>query len=291
MRILVLGGTGSIGSAIVACLVARGHAVTALARSKASAAKAAAMGAAPLHGDIAAPRAWVAARGACDAVIHAANTFGDDMAAIDRHLMEAMLGRLSRRDDAPALVFTGGCWLFGESRGRAIDETAPFDTLPEFQWAVDHIGDLMRHDTVRGIAIHPGMVYDGTGGVFRHFRDAARNGGPVRVVGDAGITWPLVHARDLAELYALAVERAERGGVYHGVVLDAVEAMDIARAVSRRFGLDDEPRIVPADDFAAEHGDWARGYALSQRISGAKARRDLGWMPRHLDVFADIAAG
>jgi nucleoside-diphosphate-sugar epimerase len=34
---------------------------------------------------------------------------------------------------------------------------------------------------------------------------------------------------------------------------------------------------------AAELGEWARGYALDQQLSGAKARRELGWEPKHLD--------
>ena len=49
------------------------------------------------------------------------------------------------------------------------------------------------------------------------------------------------------------------------------------------------PRIVSADAIAAERGEWARGYALDQRLSGAKARRDLGWAPRHLDPESEIA--
>lgn len=291
MKVLVLGGTGSIGSAIVPCLCARGHEVSALARSDASAAKVETMGARAVRGDIASPETWAPALDDTDAVIHVANTFGDDMADLDAHLMTTMLERLSRRGDAPALVFTGGCWLFGDTGGRVIDETAPINALSDFQWAVDHIDQMMTCEKVRGIAIHPGMVYDGVGGVFRHFSDAARAGGPVRVVGNADVTWPLVHADDLAELYALAAEKAERGGVYHGVTLDAVKAMDIARAVSRRFCVDDEPVIVSADAFAAELGEWARGYALSQGISGDRARRDLGWSPRHHDVYEDIALG
>jgi aminoglycoside N3'-acetyltransferase len=35
--------------------------------------------------------------------------------------------------------------------------------------------------------------------------------------------------------------------------------------------------------------EWARGYAIDQRMSGAKARRELGWSPRHTDPIADIS--
>ena len=58
MRVLVLGGTGSIGSAVVRELVRCGHDVCGLARSDASAAKLAECGATPVAGDIAAPERW-----------------------------------------------------------------------------------------------------------------------------------------------------------------------------------------------------------------------------------------
>ena len=56
MRVLVLGGTGSIGSAVTRELALRGHEVLALARSDGSAAKAIGLGAsAVIRGDIATP--------------------------------------------------------------------------------------------------------------------------------------------------------------------------------------------------------------------------------------------
>jgi uncharacterized protein YeaC (DUF1315 family) len=49
------------------------------------------------------------------------------------------------------------------------------------------------------------------------------------------------------------------------------------------------PQIVSADTTAAELGEWARGYALDQQQSGAKARRELGWTPTHLDPEREIS--
>ena len=48
--------------------------------------------------------------------------------------------------------------------------------------------------------------------------------------------------------------------------------------------------IVSADAIAAELGDWARGRAMDQQLSGEKARRELGWTPVHLDPEGEIAA-
>jgi hypothetical protein len=49
------------------------------------------------------------------------------------------------------------------------------------------------------------------------------------------------------------------------------------------------PEIISTEAIAAELGAWARGLALDQRLSGAKARHELGWMPKHLDPEAEIA--
>jgi nucleoside-diphosphate-sugar epimerase len=58
----------------------------------------------------------------------------------------------------------------------------------------------------------------------------------------------------------------------------------IARAFAKRFGTrQQQPQIISGDEIAAELGEWARGYELDQRLSGEKARRELGWRPRHLD--------
>ena len=64
----------------------------------------------------------------------------------------------------------------------------------------------------------------------------------------------------------------------------------IADAFARRFGTRRQmPDIISTEALASELGAWARGYALDQRLSGAKARRDLGWRPQHVDPEREIA--
>ena len=58
MRVFVLGGTGSIGSAAVREFIRREHDVWGLARSDVSAAKLRELGATPVAGNIAAPEQW-----------------------------------------------------------------------------------------------------------------------------------------------------------------------------------------------------------------------------------------
>jgi nucleoside-diphosphate-sugar epimerase len=291
VRVLVLGGTGVIGSAVVRELIARGHAVIGLARSEASAARLGELGAAPLAGDITAAEIWARRLPELDAVIHAACDFDTDMGAIDRRLLDTLLHALTAQAGRPRLIYTGGCWLFGATGDAIATEATAFAPLPAFAWMVPNLRRVLDEPAVDGIVIHPAMVTTDDGGVFRRFaRDAAERRA-VRVVASERVRWPLVHADDLATLYALALERAPAGSSYIGAALDGFPVGRIARAFARRAGTADQPpQIVSADDIAAELGEWARGYALDQRLSGAKARWELGWQPRHLDPEREIAA-
>lgn len=120
-RILVLGGTGSIGAAVVAELVRRGDQVTGLARSEASAQRLSAMGARSIAGDIAAPARWVERLPPVDAVVHAAADFASDMGAVETRLLDALLPALGGMQPKPRFVYTGGCWLYGGTGDRVAD--------------------------------------------------------------------------------------------------------------------------------------------------------------------------
>jgi len=58
---------------------------------------------------------------------------------------------------------------------------------------------------------------------------------------------------------------------------------------AHRAGIDTDPLVRPIEDAVAELGEWARGYAIDQRMSGAKARRELLWSPAHTDPVAEIS--
>lgn len=292
MLVLVLGGTGLIGSAVLEELKARGHRVLALARSNASAERAAHLGAAVLRGDLATPEIWVRALPPVDAVIHAAADFDSEMAKIDRRLLDVLLPHLAVQPQKSRFLYTGGNWLFGATGDIVATEESMFAPLPAFAWMVPQLQRARESGAVDGIIIHPAMVYDSSGGgVFRRFGREAIERPAVRVVGSESVHWPLVRNDDLAALYALALESAPSGSTYMGVSIDAFPVGRIARAFARRFRTPCiEPEIISADVIADECGDWARGYALDQQLSGAKGRRELGWAPRALDPEAEIAA-
>lgn len=291
MHILVLGGTGQIGRAVVRELLLHGHAVVALARSQESARSLRKAGAAVLDGDIRAAGRWAPDLPTVDAVIHAAADFGADMGAVERRLLDHLLPALRTGPTRPRFVYTGGCWLYGETGAAAATEQTPFAPLPAFAWMVGNLQRVLSAPEVEAVVIHPAMVYRPAGGVLAAMIEGARRDDEIPVVGGQSVHWPLVHAEDLARLYRLAVEKGRPGETYNGATIEGMAVGTLARAIARRHGTPAcRLRIVDADDIARKKGEWARGYALDQHMSGAKARSELGWQPVHRDPLADIAA-
>jgi len=291
MRVLVLGGTGSIGRPVVRELVRWGHVVVALARSDVSANKLAGLGALPISGDIATPDRWLPALPTLDGVIHAAAAFSTNDETVERSLLRALLPFLSATAQNAKFIYTGGCWLFGPTGETVATEDTPFAPLSALAWGVSHSRLVLDTPGIHPIVIHPAMVYEPCGGVFARLHTDAIERDAVRVVGSESVRWPLVHSEDLASLYRLALEGSAPGDSYIGAAIEGLPVGQIARSFARRFGTRrPDPEIVSEDTIAAELGEWARGYGLDQRQSGDKARRHLGWEPKHLDPESEIAS-
>ena len=113
MRVFITGGTGLIGSAVVAELLANDHTVLALARSDRSALALKSAGAGPIRGDLADLDALRSGAAQSDGVIHLA--FGHDFSspdAIARAVAEessalATLGEELLGSDRPLVTVSG----------------------------------------------------------------------------------------------------------------------------------------------------------------------------------------
>jgi len=162
--------------------VRRGHQVHGLARSDASAAKLAELGAAPHSGDITSPEQWAGTLPRVDAVIHAACDFSTAMGDIDRRLLDVLLPQLTAQPNKPRFIYTGGCWLFGATGDAVATEQTPFRPLPAFAWMVPNLQRVLDAPGIDGIVIHPAMVYEPAGGVFLRFAREARERDAIRVV-------------------------------------------------------------------------------------------------------------
>jgi nucleoside-diphosphate-sugar epimerase len=281
MKVFVIGPTGSIGAAITRELVAAGHAVSGLCRSSASAAKISAWAASAVHGDLREPAGWAGHAVACDGVIHAGATFGADEAAIDRKVIDALQSAPS--DHKPRLIYTGGCWLYGQTGDEVATEDSPFNAISAFAWAVDHAEELLRSDRFRTCIIHPAMVYHADGGVFGRFLNHAKRRQPMEVWETPDKRWPLIHRDDLARAYRLLLESPDLTGHFNAAAEPGVWVGDIVVAFANRFASPPEPIVRPIDDVIAEVGDWAAGAVLDQQMSADRLTDATGWRPTHTD--------
>jgi nucleoside-diphosphate-sugar epimerase len=144
------------------------------------------------------------------------------------------------------------------------------------------------HTGVRGMVIHPAMVYERDGGVLEAMLMDVKRLGRVRIIGGGDICWTMVHRMDIAELYALVLEKGKHGENYNGSGVESIEVGKLADALTQRFKLSARPKILTLDEAVSAMGDWAIGYGLDQKMSSQKAICELGWTPRHTDVITDI---
>ena len=211
------------------------------------------------------------------------------MGDVDRQVVDAILQRLQAGSENRAFIYTGGCWLYGETGDSVATEESAFDPLDSFAWAIPAAEKVVQAPGVRGMVIHPAMVYERDGGVFEHIVEDAEKLGIVRIVKGEKVRWPLIHRLDLAQLYVLVLERGEKGDVYNAATNQGVPIGKITRAIAARLGVNTEPVVCDISTAIAEIGSWAEGYAIDQQMSGEKARRQLNWCPEYEDVFAVIS--
>ncbi|GAA4392364.1 NAD-dependent epimerase/dehydratase family protein [Tsukamurella soli] len=297
MHVLITGAGGHIGSAIVAELLRAGHQVTGLVRSEASAATVMGLGARVLRADLGTPdglAATVAALGTdgadrMDAVIHlafdhAAVSAGDMAGAArsDLAVVHALGDALAGTDRALVAV---GMTPIGDPASDAAIEANPRSAVAK---TVAGLADRGVRSVLVGV---PPVTHsaDDRHGFVPTLIGIARRTGVSGYLGDGTNRWPAAHTRDVARLFAAAVERAPAGAGLSAAAEEGIEVRAIAEAIGRRLGVP-TVSVAPAD--AATHfGHFAPFAALDIAIPGAAASRSLGWTPVQPGLLADLDEG
>jgi nucleoside-diphosphate-sugar epimerase len=116
----------------------------------------------------------------------------------------------------------------------------------------------------------------------------ARQKGVFAYVGEGRNRWPAAHVSDVARLYRLAIEKAERGAIYNAVAEEGVAARDIAETAGRRLKL--PVKSIPPEEAEGYFGWLARLAARDMPASSAQTRKKLGWEPTGPGLIADLEA-
>ncbi len=287
MNVFVTGGTGTIGSAVIAELLAHGHSVLALARSDSSEQALKSAGASVLRGGLADLDILRAGAEQSGGVINLA--FGRDYSdpgALASAITEETnathtLADVLRGSERPLVVVSGTPWV----PGRASTESDPLPTEGPVGGRGRTVNALLAQaPELRALAVRlPRTVHnEGKGGFAGLLTDLARKSKVAGYPGDGAQRWPAVHARDAAALFRLVLESAPAGTAWHAVDDEGDAVRDIAAVVGRRLGLPVEP--IPQENF----GPFGPIFAMDQPASSAHTRAALGWKPTHPKLLADL---
>lgn len=281
MKVFVTGGSGYVGGPTIRALVRNGHEVAALARTDNSVSAVEASGAVAVRGALTDTDVLREQASLADAAIHLGMA-NERTAEVDLAAAQAMQDGLA---DRGAYVHTGGTWVFGNTDGVA-DETHPMSPPALTSWRLDNEKQVLANGG-RPVIVMPGLVYGNNGGLIQAFYvDPARRDGELPQIGDGSTHWALVHVEDLADLYVRALNAKPRS-VFVGVDDQNPTIADVSRALAHAAGV--PVRAMDLAEATRRMGPIAEAFALDQQLTGAKARRELGWQPRHTDAVAELA--
>lgn len=305
MRIVVIGGSGHIGSFLVPRLVRAGHEVISMSRGERKPYVAdpawkdvqtvvADREAQEHDGTFPGHVAWFGA----DVVV--------DLICFDHRSAEMLVDRL--RGDTAHYVFCGSIWRHGPVERMPLTEDSDTPAVGEYGIEKADITHTLKNETAAGglvtTSLHPGHIV-GPGwhpigplgnldpGVWR----TLSAGEPLAVPGLGAEFLHHVHADDVAQAFEKAVEHrdAAAGEDFDIVAPTALNVRGLARIAASWFGKEADLRFVSWDEFrrttseGAADASWEH-LVRSQYASIDKARRVLGYAPRYQPEEAILEA-
>ncbi len=289
MRTLVIGATGYVGRAIVRRLRELNQEVTGLARSAEGRTRLAEAGAAAVDGDVTDPPSVIRHLGGFDAIIYTAQT---DIPT-ERRAVEALVGAL--KGSSKRFVYTSGTAVLaqradGDWTEESFAEDDPFERSPVSGARCD-TEDLVRAaaDGLLANVVRPPMIWGyGRCPPLSALHGSARSGA-VCYLGRGLGAYSSIHVDDLADIFALVLERGVPGALYHSVSGET-NWRSLAEEVARLRGL--PTRSVGYDEARELFGPFVAHvvFAHNSRTRCPRTRAELGWSPSpdRLDIFAEM---
>ena len=280
MRIFVTGASGYIGSSVALACRRAGHDVFGLVRSKEKARELARNEIRPVVGTLQNPETYLSFARHCAVLIHTAFD-PQGGAALDKAAVETLLNAGEKGAQPKTFIYTSGVWANGDTKCALVDETTP----PAPIQAVAHrpaVEALVLGSSItKGIVIRPGLGYGGRGGLTGMWFQGAIKDKSVKVIGDGNNHLPPIHVEDLADSYLRAAESGLGRELFLLADASTATAKQMATAAAKAAGYHGEVQLWPAAEAAKAMGVWVEGLALDQHIDSGKARRLLGWEPKH----------
>ena len=288
-NVLVTGGAGYVGSALVPKLLAAGHGVTVLdlylygddvldhIKGNGELRE--------LKGDLRDPAVVSDALTGCDAVIHLACISNDPSYDLDPELGKSInydafrpLVQASKAAGVKRFIYASSSSVYGIKDEPEVTEDLQLEPLTDYskfkalcekvleeERAPGFVTCTIRPSTVCGYARRQRLDV-----VVNILTNHAVNNGRVRVFGGSQKR-PNIHIDDMANLYIYLLDQEDvkiDGGVFNAGYENHT-LMELAEIVRKVVGGDLPIDVEPTDDLRSYH------------VSSEKMRRDLGFTPTH----------
>jgi nucleoside-diphosphate-sugar epimerase len=304
----VTGGSGFIGGRLVQRLVSEGHPVRALARTDASAAKAAALGAEPVPGDLADPAALTKAADGATVAFHLAAHLGEwgPWEDFERGNITGTRNALAACEEAGVSRFvhcgTEAALMAGEPLVH-VDETAPLRPdspapYPATKAKAELAVRAAAREGFETVVLRPRFVWGKGDTTLLPEMVATVEAGRFAWVGGGRNVTETTHVDNVVEGLVLAARKGRSGEAYFVTDGDPVVFREFVTALLRTQGV--EPPNRTLSDWAAMpmahacEAAWKflplpgeppmtafRAWLLTQEctIDISKARGELGYEP------------
>lgn len=288
MRVLVLGGTGFLGSRVVPKLVARGVEVTVVTRRASELPGLRARGVEGLVGDLVKPDSILFQLSPHDVVVFMAMplTFGrmsrrrflETRDRTTRFVKTALA--IGSKLSCPLLLTQGTSYR--TDPGVIVDERRPIDRfgiVKVAEPADDLIAAALRDGTPPLVRLLPGQIY-GPGGLFLEMYRRLKSG-RFGIVGKGDNHIPRIHVEDCAEAFALAVEKLPVGETYILADSTPCTTREFTEFMAECMGRP-VPRTIPRFLARLMLGKLlVETMEMNCLVANAKAKRELGWTLRY----------
>jgi nucleoside-diphosphate-sugar epimerase len=294
VRIVIIGGSGHVGTYLVPMLVGAGHQVVNVSRGRA----------APYQPDPAwdAVETVIADRTAEDAV----GSFGARIAALKPDVVVDMISFTlestqqlvgSLRGKVGHFLYCGTIWVYGHNPAVPATESDPLNAFGEYGTQKAAIESWLLAEARRGFPatvfrpghiVGPGWLPLDPAGHFNADTFSLIRRGDELVLPNFGLeTVHHVHAEDVAQVAAKAIANRDRatGEAFNAVSAQALNLRGYAEAMYRWFGHEPRIRYLPFEQWKQMQsaGDaqatWEH-ISRSPAHSIDKARTRLGYVPK-----------
>jgi predicted dehydrogenase/nucleoside-diphosphate-sugar epimerase len=308
-KVLVTGGTGFLGKAVVKRFLAEGYAVRVLARKLSRVDAVNELGAEVFWGDVADLESFGEAFAGCDIVVHlAAGTSGSEKDSETATLQGTRnLIELSRRYKPARVVYISSCSVYGivDCDPRVpIAEAAPLERFPERrgrysaskQEAEQLVRAYMQSRDVPVVVLRPGAIYGPGSDLFTGMMGFSA--GPIYVVlGTGSFVLPLVYVDNVADAIAVCASRDEAPGeIFNLLDSEGVTKREYMKRVVKRANPSARVLYLPLTVFYALTWFQEIAFGLMKRrpvltryrvassqkkvhFDGSRIARCLSWRP------------